>query len=565
MLEELRVRDLGVIDDVTVTFGPGMTALTGETGAGKTLLVEALALLLGGRADPGLVRAGSDGALIEARFTGEPVGSVDTGSVDTGSVDSHTTDVGAADPEPAGADAAAGEVILSRSIVPGGRSRAWMDGRMAPVQVVGEEAARRLELHGQHQHRSLVQPATQRRALDHHGRIDLTALREASARLRALTDERAALGGDALERARQADLLRYQIEEIDTAALDGGDEDTRLEAEEGRLAAAGALREAAALSLASLSADTSDSAVDRLAEASAALAGHPPLAGLDGRVRAAMAELSDLAIELRAVVETWEDDPARLEEVRARRQLLHELQRKYGTTLDEVLAFGERAREELAEVERRELRSAELDREVATAEDRVADAQARVAADRRAAAPGLAAEIQATLRTLAMPSARFEVRVAGEGAADEVTFLLGANPGEPLAPLAKVASGGELARTMLAVRLALTDAPGVMVFDEVDAGIGGTAATEVGRALAALGARSQVLVVTHLPQVAAQADHHLQVRKAESAGRTRSEVSALDPEDRVVEVSRMLSGSPDSASARAHARELLDRSSGVAP
>jgi DNA repair protein RecN (Recombination protein N) len=542
VLEELRVRDLGVIDDVTVTFGPGMTALTGETGAGKTLLVEALTLLLGGRADPGLVRAGSDGALIEARFTGEGVGGD-------------------------GAD----EVILARSIVPGGRSKAWVDGRMAPVQVVGEEAAVRLELHGQHQHRSLVQSATQRQALDHHGGIDLTGLQAATARLRALTTERASLGGDAQERARQADLLRYQIDEIDAAAIDGTDEDARLETEEGRLAAAGALREAAALALRALSADgadsadSADSAVDRLAEVSAALAGHPPLAGLDGRVRTTMAELADLAIELRTVVETWEDDPARLEEVRARRQLLHELERKYGTTLEEVTAFGDRARRELVEVEDRERRSAELDAEVGEADGALTAAQAQVAAARRAAAPALATEVQATLRTLAMPSARFEVAVAGEGSADEVTFLLGANPGEPLAPLAKVASGGELARTMLAVRLALTDAPDVMVFDEVDAGIGGTAATEVGRALAALGARSQVLVVTHLPQVAAQADHHLRVQKAEVGGRTRSEVSALGPEDRVVEVSRMLSGSPDSASARAHARELLDRRSGVTP
>ncbi len=183
----------------------------------------------------------------------------------------------------------------------------------------------------------------------------------------------------------------------------------------------------------------------------------------------------------------------------------------------------------------------------------------RVAGSRRAVAPSLAAEIQSTLRTLAMPSARFEVSVEGGGPADQVGFLLGANPGEPLLPLSKVASGGELARTMLAVRLALTDAPGVLIFDEVDAGVGGSAATAVGAALAALGRRSQVLVVTHLAQVAAQADHQLAVLKTEQGGRTLSAVAELGDEERVVELSRMLSGSPDSETARTHARELLSR------
>jgi DNA repair protein RecN (Recombination protein N) len=537
VLEELRVRDLGVIDDVTVAFGPGMTVLTGETGAGKTLLVEALLLLLGGRADPGLVRSGADEALVEARFC-EPDGAAGGPAPDDGS--------GTGD-----------GLILARAVVPGGRTRAWVDGRMAPVHLLAEAAAGHLELHGQHQHRALVLPATQRRALDRHGGIDLTGLRAAAARLAGLTAERDALGGDARERARQADLLRYQLEEIGAAAIEDGGEDARLEAEEERLAAAGALREAAASALEALSEAPSASAVDRLGEVSAALAGKAPLAGLDQRVRAAMAELADLGVELRSVVETWEDDPPRLEEVRARRQRFHELQRKYGTTLDEVVAFAGRAAAELDELEGRERRSAALDAEIAAARASVDEAAARVAAARRAAAPALADEIRTTLRQLAMPSARFEVAVAGDGPADEVTFLLGANPGEPLAPLARVASGGELARTMLAVRLALTDDPGVLVFDEVDAGIGGTAATAVGAALSALGRRTQVLVVTHLAQVAAQADHHLLVRKGESGGRTRSEVTPLVGEDRVVEVSRMLSGSPDSQSARAHARELL--------
>jgi len=526
MLDQLRVRDLGVIDDVTVELGPGMTVLTGETGAGKTLLVGALTLLFGGRADPTMVRSGATESVVEARFVG--VGEE------------------------------ADELILSRSVVAGGRSRAWVDGRMAPMGALAEASASVIELHGQHQHRSLVQAAAQRQALDHYGRIDLSELRGAAARLRALTAERASLGGDAQQRAREADLLRYQIDEIGSAAIEDPGEDGRLEAEEERLAAAGALREAAAAGLEALSESPGSSALDRMAEASGVLAGKAPLAELDARVRASMAELSDLAVELRSVVETWDDDPERLAGVRDRRQGLHELRRKYGATLEEVLAFAEEAGRQLADIEQREHRSAVLDTDIAAARADLDRAEAVVAAARRAAAPALAAEIQSTLRTLAMGSARFEVVVDGDGPADQVGFLLGANPGEPLLPLAKVASGGELARTMLAVRLALTDSPGVLVFDEVDAGIGGTAASAVGAALAALGRRSQVLVVTHLPQVAAQADHHLLVRKTEAGGRTRSEVTPLGEEDRVVELSRMLSGSPDSQAARTHARELLD-------
>jgi DNA repair protein RecN (Recombination protein N) len=524
----LRVHDLGVIDDVTVDFGAGMTVLTGETGAGKTLLVEALTLLLGSRADPTMVRAGAAESSVEARF-------VDDGD---------------------------DELIVARSVVAGGRSRAWIDGRMAPMSALAEASTSVIELHGQHQHRSLVHPATQRQSLDHYGHIDLSELRATSAALRSLTEERAALGGDAQQRAREADLLRYQIEEIDSAAIEDPEEDDRLEIEEDRLAAAGALRLAAAAALEALSEAPADSALDRMAEVSGALGGHPPLAELDGRVRATMAELSDLAIELRAVVETWDDNPERLAQVRGRRQHFHELERKYGATLAEVVAFAAEAGRQLAAIEEREHRSGVLDADIAAARETLSRAEGRVAAARRSAAPSLAAEIQATLRTLAMESARFEVAVDGDGPADQVSFLLGANPGEPLLPLAKVASGGELARTMLAVRLALTDSPGVLVFDEVDAGIGGTAATAVGTALAALGRRSQVLVVTHLPQVAAQADHHLLVRKTEADGRTRSEVTPLGEEDRVVELSRMLSGSPESQAARTHARELLATAAG---
>jgi len=528
LLAELHVRDLGVIDDVSVTLGPGMTALTGETGAGKTLLIGALSLLLGGRADPSVVRAGADEAYVEGRFV----------DVDGGD-----------------------EVVLARSVAREGRSKAWIDGRMAPVGALTDAAAGLLELHGQHQHRTLVVPEAQRKALDAFGAVDTGPLESARSLLAALLREADGLGGDARLRAREAEVLAFQVEEIDAAGLTGPDEDATLEAEEDRLAEASAHRTAAAAALAAL--EGSDGgpgeagALDRLAEASGALAGRVPLESLDRRVRASMAELADLAGELRMVVETWEDDPERLVEVHSRRQLLHELVRKHGSTLDEVLAFADEGRVRLAALAQDEARAAVLDAEIARARAAAAEAESVVARERRRAAPLLASEIEVTLHDLAMPSARFAIRVEGEGSADHVVFELAANPGEPALPLAKAASGGELSRTMLAVRLALTDAPGVLVFDEVDAGVGGAAATAVGAALAGLGNYAQVLVVTHLAQVAAQADHQVEVRKVEAGGRTRSEVTRLDPAGRVVEISRMLSGSPDSESARRHARELL--------
>jgi DNA repair protein RecN (Recombination protein N) len=528
LLVELHVRDLGVIDDVTVSLGPGMTALTGETGAGKTLLVGALSLLLGGRGDPGLVRAGADEALVEGRFS----------------------DVDGAD-----------EVTVARTVAREGRSKAWVDGRMVPVGALADATSGLLELHGQHQHRTLVVPEAQRRALDAFGAVDTGPMDAARSRLAALLREAEGLGGDAHQRERETEVLAFQVDEVEGAAVAGPEEEAGLEAEEERLAEASAHRAAAATALVALTgADGGPGgpgAEERLGEASGALAGRAPLEPLDRRVRGLMAEVADVAAELRDVVDTWEDDPGRLEEVRARRQLLHELKRKYGASLEEVLGFASDGRARLEALHAAEARAVALDGEIADVRVEVATEEAAVAAARCAVAPLLASEIEATLHDLAMPSARFAIEVAGDASGDQVTFELAANPGEPAQPLAKAASGGELSRTMLAVRLALTDAPGVMVFDEVDAGVGGQAATAVGAALAGLGHYAQVLVVTHLAQVAAQADRQVGVRKIEDGGRTRSEVTVLGPADRVVEISRMLSGSPDSEAAQRHARELL--------
>jgi DNA repair protein RecN (Recombination protein N) len=533
MLVELRVQDLGVIEAVTLELEPGMTALTGETGAGKTLLVEALELLVGGRADPVLVRPGADQALVEGRFVvGEE------------------------------------EVILARAIATKGRSRAWIDGRMAPVSALAEVGAGLVDLHGQHAHQSLLDPATQRRSLDVFCALDLGPLTDARAALRGLTTELESLGGDERARAREIDLLRHQLTEIDGAGLGDPDEDESLAVTEDRLAEAGAHREAAASALAALDGEgdgaavrgaqvSGGSALDLIGAAQSALSGRAPLGELARRLAALQADASDVASELRQVVETWEDDPELLAEIRARRNLLRELTRKYGEGISGVLAYAEEIRTRVASLESVEERAGALQNEITAAGAQLAAVEAEVGRARRRGAPDLARAVEERLRTLAMPRARLEVTVGERDPGEDVAFALGANPGEAVLPLAKVASGGELARAMLALRLVLTDAPPSIVFDEVDAGIGGEAALAVGRALAEVATRHQVLVVTHLAQVAAYAGHQIAVRKEVTGGRTTAVTEALDGEARVVELARMLSGQPGSSTARRHAEELL--------
>jgi DNA repair protein RecN (Recombination protein N) len=533
VLEELAVRDLGVIDQLRLVLRPGMTALTGETGAGKTLLVDAIELLVGGRADPSLVRAGAEEALVEGRFALDGIEGAE-----------HDGD--------GGADR---EVVLARAIPATGRSRAYVNGRLATVAELRAWGERLVDLHGQHAHQSLLTPAVQRAALDRHGAIDLGPLRDARARRRAVEAQLADLGGDERARARELDLLRFQVEELERAAIAGPDEDDRLDAEETTLGDAVAHQEAAAAAVASLSADAG--AADGLGRAIAAVAGRPPFAGVEARLRSVDAEVTDLAAELRAVGEAIVDDPERLAAIRERRQLLRDLRRKYGDTLAEVLAFADEASARLAELEQHDRRASELDAARQQAAEAEAAAAAEVAAARRSAAGPLAAAVEANLRELAMARARLEVSVDGADPGDDVALLLAANPGSPPQPLAKVASGGELARAMLALRLVLTAGPPTLVFDEVDAGIGGEAAVAVGRALAGLAADHQVLVVTHLPQVAAFADAHVRVTKRSDEDSTVATIQDLDDAGRVEELSRMLSGLPDSDTARQHATELL--------
>lgn len=534
MLAELAVSDLGVIDEARLVLGPGLTALTGETGAGKTLLVEALALLLGGRADPALVRPGATEAVVEGRF--------------------------------ASAD---DEVVLTRVVARQGRSRAYLDGRMATATTLADRGRELVDLLGQHAHHTLLSTSAQRAALDRAADIDLAPLVAVRSQLAQVDARLAALGGDAGARAREVDLLRYQVAELDAAALVDAEEDEALDSEEAVLADATAHREAAARAVEAVSADGGGR--DAIAAALSALDGRAPFGDLTARLAATLAEVDDIVAELRYTGEAVVDDPARLAAVRERRQQLVELVRKYGTagaegvgrgTLADVLAYLSDARQRLDDLESHDQRARQFEGERVGALESVRQAEAAVGAARRAAAPRLSEAVTRHLRALALPGSRVEVEVGDADPGDAVAILLAPHAGAPMLPIAKAASGGELARTGLALRLVLTAEQPCLVFDEVDAGIGGEAAVAVGRALADLARSRQVLVVTHLAQVAALATAQVRVTKATIGATTRSEAHLVTGEERVVELSRMLSGRSGSTRARAHAEELLAEAQG---
>jgi DNA repair protein RecN (Recombination protein N) len=535
VLVELTVRNLGVIDEARLELDRGMNTLTGETGAGKTMVVDAIQLLLGARSDGGVVRPGADEAYVEGRFVLPP--------------EHRRPELGLGE-----------EIVLARAVPREGRSRAYIDGRLATAGVLVETGEALVDLHGQHAHQSLLGTGAQREALDRFGEVDLEALTAARTRVRKLEQEVALLGGDVQARAREIDLLRYQVQELDAAEVVDPEEDERLSEEEDVLADAAAHRMAAAEAVAALSVD--GGAADPVGVAVAAVTGRSPFGEIEGRLRALASELTDVASELRDAADAIDENPQRLAELRERRQLLVELRRKYGETLADVMGEHRRLADRLVELEEADRRAAVVDDELGTARKQEAVAAAAVAGARRAAAPRLSREVEANLRELALPKARLEVAVEGPDPGDDVVFQLAANPGAPLQPLTKVASGGELARAMLALRLVLTAAPPTLVFDEVDAGVGGAAADAIGASLARLAGERQVLVVTHLPQVAAYADKHVTVTKQSDETTTVSTVRALDHEQRIVELSRMLSGQPDSETARRHAEELLARAGG---
>ena len=524
MLQELRIENLGVIEQVNLVLEGGLIALTGETGAGKTMIVEAISLLVGERADTSVIRSGATEATVEGRFV---VGDE--------------------------------ELIITRVVPADGRSRAYINGRLATVAQLSEVGARLVDLHGQHAHQSLLGAAEQRAAVDAFGGIDLTALEAARSRVTEIDAALATLGGDERQRAREIDLLSFQVEEIDGAAIQSPAEDDQLRNEEELLAHANSMRESLWAAINVLSDE--DGAVDRLGDAMSRLGQRDAFESFVARLRGLQNEVGELSSELRSMADDIEEDPQRLNAVRERINLLSELKRKYGDQLADVLDYVQTTRERLAELVGYEERAAKLESDREHALTELGKQQAAVAKARKSAAGPLAEACQKHLRKLAMPNAVVAIDVQGE-AGEQVTFLLSANPGSHPLPLTKVASGGELARTMLALRLVLTEGPSTLVFDEVDAGIGGEAAVAVGAALGEIAERHQVFVVTHLAQVAANAGLHLRVEKSVRKGATFASVVGLSDADRVGEIARMLSGATDDPAALAHATSLLKARSG---
>lgn len=529
MLVELSIENLGIIESSRLTFHDGFTALTGETGAGKTMLVEAINLVCGRRAEASVIRDGADEAHVEARF------------VRMG-------------------DDSEEEVILARTLHREGRSRAYINGRMATVAALSELGEELVDIHGQHAHQRLMSAAAQREALDIFGSINRSPLVSARVVVTEIDALLGALGGDEKSRAREIDLLSFQCEEIENARIVSADEDQQLSHEEDVLSDVAKHQESLQRAVALLSDD--GGAVETLGEALRALSTVSSLSSLPERLAALLAEATDLAHTVREATEGVDENPARLEEIRLRRQLLRDLMRKYGDSLADVMDFGAEARTRLDELMGYAERVAQLETDKSTALKALRAAQLKVGNARRAVASSLASEVEQRLRVLALPNAQVQVSVgdaASDPAGDSVVFMLAANPGSAPQPLTKVASGGELARVMLALRLVLTSEPGTMVFDEVDAGIGGAAAVAVATALRELGVHHQVFAVTHLAQVAASAHHHISVSKTVRAGKTYGSATVVTEDQRPSEVARMLSGGVADDSALAHAQDLLSK------
>ncbi|GAB3363935.1 DNA repair protein RecN [Modestobacter lapidis] len=566
-LAELHIHGLGAIDDVTLELGRGLTVVTGETGAGKTMVVTGLTLLFGGRADPGRVRAGGR-AGVEGRLLLPPESPVWARAADAG---------GEPDED--------GTLILARTVSAEGRSRAYLGGRSVPVGVVAELAEDLLAVHGQTDQLRLTRPAEQRRALDRYAGPEHLALldehRAAHAHWRRLADDLDRRRSQARELAQTADVLRHGLEEISDLAPEAG-EDEALDAQATRLGDADALRAAADEARLALVGDVTgdfgggaelpQDATTSLAVAERALAGSndPALVLLSRDLADAVAVVSDVAVQLAGYVADLDADPAHLAEVLDRRAALTALVRKYadpGEGLAGVLAWAADATDRLAQLDVSDEALEALTAARDTAREELAALSARVTAGRTAAAEGFAAEVGTELAGLAMKNAQVSFRIdtdadhPGPEGVDEVALLLSPHPGAPARPVHKGASGGELSRVMLAIEVVFAgaDPVPVMVFDEVDAGVGGQAAGEIGRRLARLAREHQVVVVTHLAQVAAFADNHLVVDKSPDTaqGVTATDIRAVDGEDRVRELARMLSGLADSDTGQAHARELL--------
>lgn len=568
MLVELRVENYAVIDHVAVEFGAGLNLLTGETGAGKSILIDALALLMGEKASADVVRHGAEKATISCVFHAERK-----------SIDKILDENGL--------ESAGEELILKREIAAAGKSRVWVNNQPATVAVLKQLAPELVAIHAQNETVLAFDPPARLQLLDSFAGVHLDALSTAYERWRELRARIAELEHSEQDRLRLVDLWSFQKKEIDSARLQP-QEDQRLETERRVLMNSEKLY-SAAMSAHDLLYESAGSAVSTLRAAGRHLEElarfDPQFAESAKRLDSARAEIEDISAAAREYAEGIDASPERLAEVEERLAAIDRLKRKYGSSAEEIIAFGEDLAQKLNEVENRDEILRKLRSEVANAAQQYLSEAHSISRARAAAARKLEKLAESEINGLAM-KARFHVQVdSSEDQAgwspsgiDRVAYLIATNPGEPLSPIEDIASGGELSRVMLALKTSVeggkstsngngksrrSSSQRTLVFDEIDTGIGGRAAESVGRKLKSLGAHHQVLCVTHLPQIASFADHHLLIEKREAQGRTRTSIRALEGKDRAEEVARMLSGAKLTETSVKHAEQMLKQSANL--
>ncbi|MCC5893210.1 DNA repair protein RecN [Exiguobacterium sp.] len=553
MLAELSIKQFAIIDELNIGFNRGMTVLTGETGAGKSILLDAIGLLVGGRGSSEFVRYGQDKAEIEGLFiveAGHPI-------------------LEAA--QQYGIDIEEGTVILRRDLHSSGKSVCRVNGKMMPLSTLRELGRLLVDIHGQHEHQHLMDAEYHLGILDNFAEAEVTPLleqyRQAYAAYNAVATELKRLSQSEQELAQRMDLLAFQTNEIEAAALNIGEEQALTE-ERDELANFERIHQHVRLSYEAVAdesrgLDQIGMAMREMEEASTLSSSLQPMSET---ISNAYFMLEDAKFQLRDQLDSLEFDPVRLDEIETRLALFQQLKRKYGATIDEVIAYGEKVADELKSMTNREEHLQELTDRLATLETSVRETGLALSAARKRAATGLEEAIHRELQELYMEKTRFEVRFKESGyradGLDQVEFYMMTNVGEPFKPLAKVASGGELSRVMLALKSIFSRTVGVasIIFDEVDTGVSGRVAQAMGEKIFRLSVGSQVLCITHLAQVAAMADQHLYITKSETDERTKTNVSTLDRSERIDELGRMIAGAQMTELTKQHVEELLDMS-----
>ena len=558
MLEEISIRNYALIEELTAEFHSGLNVLSGETGAGKSIIVGALGLLLGEKGDSSAIRTGTDEAEVSGVLRVEGNEEV--------SAWLREREIRPED----------GTILLRRTIKAGGRGSSFIQSHKATRHDLQELTAFLVDMHGQHEHQSLLSIDNHRKLLDRYAGNEESAakLYEEFYRLSGLRKELEELNASERELLREKELLEHAIREIEAAQLKVGEEE-ELEQERRLLNQHERLFELFSTVHGSL-AEARGGAVARIREAVDALRSMseilPEISSELSRLESAFYEVEDIEAVVRERREDLHFSPERLDECQERIQLIHRLEKKYGDTIEDVVQYARKAAEKVEGMEHREERKAELEGRIETLQAQVLALARDLSSKRKQAAKKLEEKLQTALRALGMPKAKFHIQSAyregkegrhscGPYGFDRIEFLISPNEGEPLKPLREIASGGEISRIMLALKsvFSLSDRVGCLIFDEIDAGIGGEVAVAVGEHLAGLGADKQVLCITHLASIAVRADNHIRVEKKEREGRTYTDIRRIEAEERIAEIARMLSGDSESSSSTTHARELLRR------